>query len=149
MSRIPVAFAMIAGLAFVSNTALAAETAPVAQPSPASPESIVDAQLKAYNERNLEAFLATYSEDVVLAKYPDVVTQTGKAEMRARYQKSFANPNVRADIVRRIVLGQTVIDHERITAPPAKGQLEAVAIYEVADGKIVRVTFVDDATKKP
>jgi hypothetical protein len=109
----------------------------------ATPEAVVDAQLAAYNQRDLEAFLGFYAEDAVLAKHPDQVTQTGKAEMRARYQRNFSNPNVRAEILRRVTFGRFVIDHERVTAPPAKGELEAVAVYEVTEGKIVRVTFLE------
>lgn len=149
MSRVLQALLVAVCATCLSTPLRASEPTTAPQAAPASPEAIVDAQLEAYNERDLDAFLASYSEDVVLATYPNVVTQTGKAEMRARYAKSFANPNVRAEILRRIVLGNTVIDHERITAPPAKGQLEAVAIYEIAGGKIVRVTFVEDAPRKP
>lgn len=109
----------------------------------ASPEAIVDAQLAAYNRRDLEGFLSFYAEDAVLAKHPDQVTQTGKVEMRIRYQRNFSNPNVRAEIIKRVAFGRFVIDHERVVAPPAKGEFEAVAVYEIKDGKIVRVTFLD------
>lgn len=109
----------------------------------ASPEAIVDAQLAAYNRRDLEGFLSFYAEDAVLAIHPDQVTQTGKAEMRARYQLRFSNPDVHAEIIKRVTFGRFVIDHERVVAaPPAEGTLEAVAIYEIEDGKIVRVTFL-------
>jgi hypothetical protein len=111
-------------------------------PPDATPEAIVEAQLVAYNRRDLEGFLSFYSDDAVLAKHPNEVTQTGKAEMRVRYQKRFSNPNIRADIVKRITFGNFVIDHERITAPPSTDVIEAVAVYEVRDGKIVRVTFL-------
>lgn len=111
--------------------------------APATPEAIVDAQLEAYNRRDVEAFLAFYSDDAVLLRHPDKVTQTGKAEMRTRYQRNFSNPNVRAEIIKRVTFGRFVIDHERVTAPPAKGELEAVAVYEVEEGKIVRVTFLE------
>ena len=109
----------------------------------ATPEAVVDAQLAAYNQRDLEAFLGFYADDAVLAKHPDQVTQTGKAQMRARYQRNFSNPNVRAEIIKRVTFDRFVIDHERVTAPPAKGELEAVAVYEVEGGKIVRVTFLE------
>jgi len=108
-----------------------------------SPEAVVDAQLAAYNKRDLDGFLSYYADDAVLAKHPDQVTQTGKAEMRARYKRNFSNPNVRAEIIKRVVFGRFVIDHERVVAPPAKGELEAVAVYEIKDGKIVRVTFLE------
>lgn len=109
----------------------------------ASPEAIVDAQLDAYNRRDLEGFLSFYAEDAVLANHPDQVTQTGKAEMRTRYQLRFSDPDVHAEIIKRITFGRFVIDHERVVAaPPAEGTLEAIAIYEIKDGEIVRVTFL-------
>ena len=111
-------------------------------PPNATPEAIVDAQLAAYNRHDLEGFLSFYADDAVLAKHPNEVTQTGKAQMRLRYQKRFSNPAIRADIVKRITFGNFVIDHERITAPPSTDVIEAVAVYEVSDGKIVRVTFL-------
>jgi hypothetical protein len=49
---------------------------------------------------------------------------------------------VRAEILKRITFDRFVVDHERLTAPPSPGVLEATAIYEVRDGKIVRVTFL-------
>ena len=144
MSRIKFRSALAATLFCLSaSTGVLAGDAPVAQPSSPSPESVVDAQLAAYNKRDLEAFLSYYTDDAVLAKHPDQVTQTGKAEMRTRYERPFSNKNVRADIVKRITFGRFVIDHERITAPPAKGELEAIAVYEVKDGKIIRVTFLE------
>lgn len=116
--------------------------APAAPVTEASPEAIVQAQLDAYNRRDLEAFLAFYSDDAVLKNHPDEVTQVGKEQMRARYAKRFTNPAVRAEVVQRMVMGRFVVDHERITAPPAKGMLEAVAVYEVKGGKIVSVSFL-------
>lgn len=107
-----------------------------------SPEAIVQAQLDAYNRHDLEGFLGFYSDDAVLVNYPDQITQTGKAQMRARYDRRFANRKVRAQILRRITFANFVVDHERITAPPATEVIEAVATYEVKNGKIVRVTFL-------
>ena len=109
---------------------------------PLSPEAIVQSQLDAYNRHDLEGFLSHYSDDAVLVSYPDQITQTGKIEMRARYEKRFATPNLHAEIVKRIVFERFIIDHERITAPPSKDVIEAIATYEVKNGKIVRVTFL-------
>ncbi len=135
--------AMSLCLAFSPAVEAGDTPAPSGTAPPATPEAVVDAQLDAYNQRDLEAFLGFYAEDAVLAKHPDQVTQTGKAEMRTRYQRNFSNPNVRAEIIKRVTFGRFVIDHERVTAPPAKGELEAVAVYEVEEGKIVRVTFLE------
>ena len=128
----------------VSLFALAAQAmqAKTTAAPPLSPEAIVQSQLDAYNRHDLEGFLSHYSDDAVLVSYPDQITQTGKIEMRARYEKRFATPNLHAEIVKRIVFERFVIDHERITAPPSKDVIEAIATYEVKNGKIVRVTFL-------
>ena len=107
-------------------------------------ESLVEAQLAAYNRRDLEGFLDYYSDDAVLVDYPDRITQAGKEALRTRYRKSFANPHIRAAIAKRIVFGNFVVDHEQLTRAPTPGMIEAVAIYEIRDGKIVRVTFLDE-----
>jgi hypothetical protein len=117
--------------------------APSAEVSPSSPEGIVEGQLAAFNRRDLEGFLGFYADDAVLLKYPDQVTHSGKDALRTRYQRTFKNLNVRAAILKRVTIGRFVVDRERITAPPAAGAIEAVAIYEVKDGKIARVTFLE------
>lgn len=104
-------------------------------------EAIIDAQLAAYNRRDVEGFLSHYSDDAKLFDYPNQPTESGKDQLRARYTRSFANKEIRAEIVDRIVFDRFVIDHERITGRP-DGTSEAVAVYELKDGKIVAVTFL-------
>ena len=43
------------------------------------------------------------------------------------------------EIVSRIKLNNTIIDHERVKFNSTL--VEAIAIYEIKDGKIVKVTF--------
>jgi hypothetical protein len=133
----PMAAIVLLIASLLASPAYAAEPAVEAQPSP---EVVVQAQLEAYNRRDLDGFLGFYSDDAVFVNYPDQVTQTGKAQMRSRYASRFAIPDIRATIVKRIVFDRFVIDHERITSG-AKA-MEAIATYEVKDGKIVRVTFL-------
>ena len=103
-------------------------------------EAIIDAQLAAYDRRDVEGFLSYYSEDAKLFDHPNKLTVSGKEQLRSRYQRSFSNKNVRAVIVKRIVFDRFVIDHERLTGHP-DGLIEAVAVYEIKDGKIITVTF--------
>ena len=103
-------------------------------------EAIIDAQLAAYDRRDVEGFLSYYSEDAKLFDHPNQLTESGKEQLRTRYQRSFSNKNVRAVIVKRIVFDRFVIDHQRLTGHP-DGLIEAVAVYEIKDGKIITVTF--------
>lgn len=104
------------------------------------PESVVQRQVNAYNARNIDAFLSTYSENIELYNFPGGLIGAGKEKMRDMYEGFFkSNTNLHCEIVNRIVLGNTVIDHERVRLNGKT--LEAIAIYEVSNGKIVKVTF--------
>lgn len=106
-----------------------------------NPEAIVQRQLNAYNARNLEAFLDTYSEDVELYTFPAQLMSKGKEAMRKEYAGMFtAVPNLYCNIENRIVNGNTVIDKERVRF--GNQYVFAVAIYEVTKGKISKVTFI-------
>jgi hypothetical protein len=105
-----------------------------------SPEEVVQAQLQAYNARDIDAFVSTYAEDVQLFEHPSKLLVAGAAQLRARYVERFKETNLHAEITKRIVMGDLVIDHERVTRtfPEGPGTSEAVVIYEVRAGKIAR-----------
>ena len=108
-----------------------------------SPEAVVQAQLEAYNAHDLDAFAATYADGVELMELPNDVFVRGIAQLRERYAKPFADPTLHAEVVNRMVVGNTVVDHERVrrTFPDGPGTMEAIAIYVVENGKITRVWF--------
>lgn len=104
-------------------------------------EAIVQKQLDAYNKRDIDAFMATYSQDIKLYNYPNELRTEGQEQMRKSYEQWFNRvPDLRAFIKKRIVIGNKVIDEEQVTA---NGQIfNAVAIYEVENGLISKVTFI-------
>jgi hypothetical protein len=101
-------------------------------------DTIVQRQLDAYNARDIDALLATYAPDARQFEHPGKLLATGAAEMRERMAARFAEPNLHARLLRRVVMGNIVIDHEEVTRtfPEGAGRVDMVAIYEVADGKI-------------
>ena len=105
------------------------------------PEAIVKAQLEAYNARDLNTFLATYAEDAQLFEHPSKLVASGVAQLRERYAARFAEPNLHALVIKRIVMGNFVIDLERVTRtfPAGTGALDAIAMYEVQGPRITRV----------
>lgn len=107
----------------------------------ADTESVVQEQLDAYNARDIDAFMDTYSDNIALYNFPNQVTLKGKKDMRARYDSFFKNtPNLHCKIKNRMVIGNKVIDEEYVTVNDSV--ITAVAIYEVENGKIVKVTFL-------
>ncbi len=111
---------------------------------PVSAEDVVQRQVNAYNARDLEAFLATYSDDVtVTGNLADgAVTLKGRAAMAERYGTLFRkSPALHARITRRIALGDWVIDREQASGFEGGKTLDVVAMYRVENGKIRQVWF--------
>ena len=109
-----------------------------------SPEAVVQAQVEAYNARDIDAFMGAYTEDAQRFEHPAKLLAAGSAQLRERYASRFKEPNLHAVIVKRIVMGNVVVDHERVTRtfPEGAGVLDAVAIYEVQNGKIAKAWLI-------
>jgi len=109
---------------------------------PASPEILAQQQLNAYNTRNLDGFLAPYSDSVEIYTFPDKPMMKGKEAMRKSYGQMFDEvKDLHCEVTKRIVQGNTVIDHETVTGfgpTPVK----AIAIYKIEKGKIAKVYFI-------
>ena len=109
-------------------------------PQSDTPEAIVQRQLEAFNARDVDALLAVYAEDAEMFEHPARRVARGSAGLRARFITRFQEPNLRATLLKRIVSGNTVVDHESVlrTFPEGPGRIELVMIYEVKDGRIAR-----------
>jgi uncharacterized protein (TIGR02246 family) len=102
----------------------------------------VQAQLDAYNARDLERFLDCYTEDVVIEDGAGNLLMRGREEMRRRYGPMFeAYPNLHCRVVSRIRIGDYVVDEERITGRKPEEE-HGVAIYRLAGEKIAHVRFL-------
>ena len=112
------------------------------RPAEAEAPALAQAQLDAYNARDIEAFLIPYADSVEVYTFPSELQYTGKDKMRARYAEMFAKtPELHCELVNRIVLGNTVVDQERVQRGGGKIS-EVIAIYKIENGKIVKVFFV-------
>lgn len=107
-----------------------------------TPEALVQAQLDAYNAHDLQAFIACYSDDILVYRPPAAgPALAGKAAFADFYAtQRFSLPALHAQVLNRMVLGNKVIDHERITGL-GDAPLEAAAVYEITGGLIGTVWF--------
>jgi hypothetical protein len=103
---------------------------------------IVQAQFDAYNSQEIDLLCSFYAEDCVIADLNGAVTQSGRAAVRERYGKTWSQyPQNRARLVNRMCYGDIVVDHERGERGPDGPSFEAICIYTVKNGMIVRVDF--------
>ena len=110
--------------------------------SVATPEEVAQRQLEAYNAHDLEAFVACYHPEVEVRDiHSGELRLAGMTAFRERYAAVLQKPGLRAEVLRRIALGQVVIDEERVVGL-REGVVEAVALYQVEGELIRRVWFV-------
>lgn len=102
----------------------------------------VEAQMAAYNAHDLESFVACFAEEFKAYRMPtEQPSMVGRAALRAFYaEHRFNNPALRAELLTRTVLGNTVFDHERIHGL-APEPIESVAVFEVHEGLITTAWF--------
>lgn len=106
-------------------------------------EKLAQEQLEAYNNRDIEAFIIPYAEDVKVYNFPDQLMYQGRDEMYGLYGRMFSRtPDLHCKLVKRMVMGNTVIDQEEVTINKSEPPVKAVAIYKIKDGKIAEVYFI-------
>ncbi len=107
------------------------------------PAAFAQRQLDAYNAKDLAAFIAEYTDDVVVHRLPDSSpVLVGKPALAAHYRDNRFNlPNLHAEVINRMVMGNKVVDHELITGL-AESPIQAIAIYEVTEKGIGKVWFL-------
>ncbi|HEJ9094702.1 nuclear transport factor 2 family protein [Serratia odorifera] len=107
------------------------------------PEDVVQRQLDAYNARDIEAFMACWAEDALYYQHPDTLLASGKAEIRQRHVARFKEPSLYGERIKRMAVGNMVVDQEVVTRnfPQGRGSMDVIAIYHVEQGKITRAWF--------
>ncbi len=113
-----------------------------AQLLPDTPADLAQRQLNAYNARDIDSFLEPYADDVELYDLPNKLISKGKDAMRKDYGGFFAKvPALHCELVNRMVVGNTVVDHERVTVMAGREPTQSIAIYKIENGKIKKVYF--------
>ena len=108
-------------------------------------EKIVEKNLKAYNNRDINGFMASFSNDIALYNLGDSKPSiSGFEAIKGFYKKVFdASPKLHSTILKRIVYGNKVIDHEKIVGRVgADKPVEIVLIYEIEGDKIFKLTAI-------
>ena len=105
-------------------------------------EDIAQAQLDAYNDQDLDRYVGFFTEDCVIADLNGAITSNGRAAIKERYAKAFATfPENKAYLLTRMVLANTVIDHEDVVRAPGGERFQVAAIYTFRGEQIARVDF--------
>lgn len=112
------------------------------------PASVVQAQLDAYNAKDLDALMRTYALDAQQFALHGALLAQGHEQIRPRYALRFQEPDLRAQLLTRSVVGNIVTDVELVfrNLPEGRATVETLCIYEVVEGRIARASFAHGAT---
>ena len=113
-----------------------------------NPAAVVQAQLDAYNAKDIDALMRAYAPDAQQFTLHGPLLAQGHEAIRPRYAARFVEPDLHARLLSRTVLGNFVTDLEIVTRnfPEGRGTVEMLCIYEVVDGRIQRASFAAGAT---
>ena len=113
-----------------------------------SPSAVVQAQLDAFNARDIDALMASYAADAEQYQLHGDLLARGQDQMLPRYLARFEEPDLHARLVSRTVMDNIVIDFEIITRnfPEGLGTLEMLCVYEVRGGRIQKASFAAGRT---
>ena len=108
-------------------------------PLPEAPGPVAR-QLEAYNRQDVAAFADCYTDDVVIEDAVQGVLVRGRAELEARYTKTFAqHPDNRARILNRSVLGAWVFEEEEVRR--SGSTFRVLVVYRLRGDLIEGATF--------
>ena len=105
------------------------------------PVQVVQEQVDAFNARDIERFVHSYSPDALIEDGLGNSMARGHEAIRALYGQLFAqSPDLHVEIPQRIQVGSFVIDEETITGFVFAGfptEMRAAAVYRVEGNTIM------------
>lgn len=111
--------------------------------APTAAELPVQKQLDAYNARDIDAFMAWWSDDCEYYEFPARLLASGAEQIRERHVARFKEPNLFGKLIKRSVVDNLVVDQETVTRTFADGigDVDVLAIYQIEHGKIAKAWF--------
>ena len=107
-----------------------------------TPIELVQGQLEAYNNRDIEEFCKYFATDVkVYDGRSGALSMEGMEVFRERYSESFSLPDLHCTIVNRMVQDDIVIDQESVVFQKEEPVVHAIAVYRIEGEKIQEIRF--------
>ncbi|MEB8344425.1 nuclear transport factor 2 family protein [Flavobacteriaceae bacterium KMM 6898] len=124
----------------ISRLAVNSNSTQLAMVADISPEMVVQTQIEAFNARNIEAFIDTFSKDAKVHGYGGLLLYEGKQMIEKEFVSYFkATPDLKYSIKNKMVMDNKVYHEALITAN--EKTVETTYFYKVVNGKITSLTF--------
>lgn len=108
-------------------------------------QEIIDLQMAAFNNRDINAMMSLYTEDTKIYNFSDHATViNSKKECEEMFIKLFQqSPDLNAVIIKTIFFSNKVIVHEYVSGRNGNNEKkQQVVIFEIEDQKISRMDMM-------
>jgi hypothetical protein len=108
-------------------------------------EQVIDKQMKAYNNRDIDNMMPLFSDDIKIFNFSDIKSLVnGIEECKKMFSELFnLSPKLNAEIINTIAFDNKVIVHEYIFGRNGSDQkTEQVIIFEVKNEKINKINVI-------
>lgn len=108
-------------------------------------EDIVDAQMLAFNNRDIQNMMSLYPDNIKIYNFPDnTLAINGKKECKEMFITLFdQSPNLNAEVIKTIFFANKAIVHEYIYGRNGSDEKkEQVVVFEITDQKISRMDIM-------
>ena len=109
-------------------------------------EQLINRLIAAYDKGDARTFADCFAENAVAYEHPNRAAQTGREAIYDYYRKVFTQfPELKTEILYRAVIGNRVIDHERVRRTSDGEPFDVIAIYEIENDLIIRFDLVRES----
>ncbi|HYB53610.1 MAG TPA: nuclear transport factor 2 family protein [Thermoanaerobaculia bacterium] len=110
----------------------------------------VERYVRAYNKHDAESIAALVDPDLRVQRLgEEKPTVSGRDGLREFFRAQFReHPKASMKVVRRMELGVWVVTEDRTTLDPGEAAHEALTVYEVGDGFIRRLWYMEPGDEK-
>jgi len=140
--------ACLCGLSLLLTGCFSAEKTPDLIPSTLEQKAlnVVSARNKAYNSHDLEAFLATYDEEVKIYNYPDELMGEGVERLRRIFGDQFSKNDGKITVHSQHAVGNIVMSDA--TESFFGIEQHVLAIYTIENGRIADLRLIEPEKEK-
>ncbi|TAG04788.1 MAG: steroid delta-isomerase [Cytophagia bacterium] len=105
-------------------------------------EMVAERIFDAYSNRNIDGFIAYFSNDVEVSLFPNKVLYKGKDNLRKAYKHFFeTTPNFKCELLSRKIQNNHVV--EEINVERVKGKVQkSIVVYEIENGMVQKMSFL-------
>ncbi|TGL86559.1 steroid delta-isomerase [Leptospira congkakensis] len=105
---------------------------------------LIDKQLTAYNNKDIDLFLQCWDQNAKIYLHPNTLLAEGIEQIKERHLIRFQEPDLFAKLITRTQFNGKIVDQELVTRnfPEGKGNVDVLAIYEINDEKILNAWFL-------